>query len=168
MKYILSVLVAMMFFAFAQTSYAQSCKRNAGVQVQEYVYDFAVDGGGTGEKFLSSKAGYKPIPNGAVVKGVAARVVTAVVGTSSTLAWGNDDAATGYSGSAIAEASLTINSVHNGWDNGASLLWDDSNDHAIYNPVINTDDGEFSVTIGTAALTAGKVIFMVEYYCPSL
>lgn len=162
------ILLAMMIALVGQVSFAQSCKKNAGVQVQEYVYDFAVDGGGTGEKFLSSKAGYKPIPNGAVVKGVTARVVTAVVGSSSTLAWGNDDAATGYSGTAIAEASLTANAVFNGWDNGASLLWDDTNDHAIYNPIINTDDGEFSVTIGTANLTAGKVVFMVEYYCPSI
>lgn len=82
--------------------------KNSGIQVQEYVYDFAVDGGGTGEKFLSSKTGYDPLPVGAIVLGVVAHVVTAVVGSSSTLAWGNDDNAAGYSGTAIAEASLTL------------------------------------------------------------
>lgn len=142
--------------------------KNAGKHVQEYIYDFDVDGGGTGEIFLSSKANYDPIPIGAVITAVTARVVTAVAGTSSTLAWGNDDDPDGYSGTAIAEASLTINSVHNGWDNGAVLLWDDTNDHAIYVPVINEDDGEFSVTIGNNDLTAGKVVFMVEYLMPSV
>lgn len=166
MKYILIILAGL----FSVNAFAQSCPKNKGVLVQEYVYDYSVDGGAVGEIFLSSKANKKPIPNGAVVKGVTARVVTALTGESagSSLAWGNDDAATGYSGAAQLVASFSANAVFNGWDNGASLIWDDSNDHAIYNPIINTDDGEFSVTIGTSAMTAGKMVFMVEYYCPSL
>jgi hypothetical protein len=143
--------------------------KNDGVLVQEYVYDFAVDGGAQGEIFLSAKANAQPIPNGAIVKGVTMKVVTAFTsGGSATLAWGNDDDPDGYSGAAIAVASLTDNAVFNGWDNGAALIWDDSNDHAIYNPVINADDGDFSVTIGTADMTAGKAVFLVEYYSPSL
>jgi hypothetical protein len=140
--------------------------KNAGVQVQEYVYDFAVDGGTAGEIFLSSKEGYQPLPNGAIVLAVIAKVETAVVGTSSTLAWGNDDDPDGYSGTAIAEAILTANTIFNGHDNAAALLWDDTNDHAIYPYVANEDDGEFSVTIGTADLTAGKVRFNVLYLMP--
>lgn len=143
--------------------------KNNGVQVQEYVYDFAVDGGAQGEIFLSSKSGYAPVPNGAIIKRVVGKVVTAFTsGGSATLAWGNDDDPDGYSGSAIAVASLTDNALFNGYDNGAALLWDDTNDHAIDVAVINEDDGEFSVTIGTADMTAGKMIFLVEYYLPSL
>lgn len=142
--------------------------RNYGVQVAEFLYDFAVDGGATGEIFLSSKAGYAPIPIGAIVTGCTYKVLTAVTGTSSTLAFGNDDDPDGYSGSAIAEATLVANYVGNGWDNGAALIWDDTNDHPIHFPVLNADDGEFSVTIGTANLTAGKVIFLVSYLMPSL
>jgi hypothetical protein len=142
--------------------------RNNGIQVQEYVYDFAVDGGATGEIFLSSKAGYAPIPNGAIIKSVTAKVVTAFTSDgSATLAWGNDDDPDGYSGSAIAVASLTDNALFNGWDNASSLLWDDTNDHPIPVAVVNTDDGEFSVTIGTAAMTAGKALFLVEYLLPT-
>lgn len=133
---------------------------------QEYLYDFDVDGGTVGEIFLSSKAGMAPIPNGAIITSVVARVLTAVVGTSSTLAWGNDDDPDGYSGTAIAEASLVIDANFNGWDNAAALLWDDTNDHAIHVSVINEDDGEFSVTIGTADLTAGKVSYAVSFYLP--
>lgn len=141
--------------------------KNDALMVQEYVYDFAEDGGGTGEIFLSSKAGVDPIPNGAVIKAVMLKVLTAFTsGGSATLAWGNDDDPDGYSGTAIAVASLTANAVFNGWDNAAALLWDDTNDHAIYVPVINEDDGEVSVTIGAAAMTAGKAVIMVEYVFP--
>ncbi len=141
---------------------------NDGKQVQEYVYDFAVDGGLVSEIFLSAKAGKQPIPVGSIITAVTAKVLTAIVGTSSTLAWGNDDDPDGYSGTAIAEATLVDNFLVNGWDLGAALLWDDTNDHQLYVTVLNADDGDFSVTIGTAALTAGKVIFLVEYLAPSL
>lgn len=143
--------------------------KNDGVQVAEYVYDFDVDGGAQGEIFLSSKAGYAPVPNGAIITAVCLKVVTAFTSDgSATLAWGNDDDPDGYSGTAIAVASLTDNAVFNGWDNGAALLWDDTNDHQIYVPVVNEDDGEVSVTIGTADMTAGKAIVLVQYYMPSL
>jgi len=141
---------------------------NDGKKVQEYIYDFAVDGGAVSEIFLSAKAGKKPIPIGSIITAVTAKVITAVVGTTSTLAWGNDDDPDGYSGTAIAEATLVADFVVNGWDLGAALLWDDINDHQLYVTVLNADDGDFSVTIGTNALTAGKVIFMVEYLAPSL
>lgn len=142
--------------------------KNDGVLVQEYVYDFAVDGGSQGEIFLSSKDNKAPIPNGALITEVWAVVETAVTsGGSATLAWGNDDDPDGYSGTAIGKASLTANAVFNGWDNGAALLWDDTNDHALGVRVVNEDDGEFSVTIGTADLTAGKVVFLVKYMMPS-
>lgn len=142
--------------------------RNDGLHVQQYIYDFDVDGGAQGEIFLSSKAGYAPIPNGAIIKAVTMKVVTAFTsGGSATLAWGNDDDPDGYSGTAIAVASLTDNAVFNGWDNGAVLLWDDTNDHQIPVPVINEDDGEVSVTIATADMTAGKCYIFVEYLMPS-
>jgi hypothetical protein len=141
---------------------------NMGMHVQEYVYDFDVDGGATGEIVLSDNDNKGAIPVGAVITGVTALVKTAVAGTSSTLAWGNGDDADGYSGTAIAEASLTANAVFNGHDNGAALLWDDTNDHAIYQYVADADDGKFSVTVGTANLSAGKVVFMVSYLLPGV
>jgi len=141
---------------------------NDGKRVQEYIYDFAVDGGATGEIFLSAKAGKLPIPTGSIITAVTAKVITAVVGSTSTMSWGNDDDPDGYSGTAIAEATLVANFLVNGWDLNAALLWDDTNDHMLYVNVLNADDGDFSVTIAGNALTAGKVIFMVEYLAPSL
>lgn len=140
---------------------------NDNVLVQEYVYDFAEDGGATGELNLETKANASAVPVGAIIKGVSAKVLTTCTsGGSATVAWGNEDDEDGYSGSAIAVASLTAGSVFNGWDNAAALLWDDTNDHPIYVNVANSADAEFKLTIGAAALTAGKIVFMVEYYLP--
>lgn len=136
------------------------------MHMQKYVYDFDVDGGATGAISLSSKANAAPLPDKAIVESVVAYVETAVTGTSSTLAWGNTTDADGYSGTAIAEASLVADFVANGWDNGAALLWDDTNDHIIHFCANSANDRDFSVTIGTADLTAGKVHFFVKYYLP--
>lgn len=145
-----------------------STLKNKGVLVQEYVYDFSVDGGAQGAINLHAKNNKAVIPAGAVIKGVSMRVLTAFTsGGSATLAWGNGDDADGYSGAAIAVASLTVDAVFNGWDNGGALIWDDTNDHPIYVPVINAADGQMIVTIGTADMTAGKAVFMVEYYNPA-
>lgn len=141
---------------------------NDGLQVAEYIYDFAVDGGGTGEIVLSTKDNKSAIPVGAIIEGVLLKVVTAFTsGGAATLAWGNGDDADGYSGTAIAVASLTDNALFNGMDNGAALLWDDTNDHMIPVNVADANDGKVSVTIGAAAMTAGKAIILVKYYLPS-
>ncbi len=141
--------------------------KNDGVQVSEYVYDFAEDGGATGEIVLSTKPGRAAIPVGALIKRVTALVKTAVTSAGApTLAWGNGDDPDGYSGAGHLKGALLINTSFNGYDNAAALLWDDTNDHMIDVPVVDADDGKFSVTIATAALTAGKVVFMVEHYMP--
>ena len=143
--------------------------KNDGVQVQEYVYDFDVDGGATGAIDLSAKAGKADLPVGAIINAVRAKVVTACTsGGSATVVWGPTADADGYSGATIAVASLTDNALFNGWDNAAALLWDDTNDHAISYNVTAAANADLNMTIATAALTAGKIIFFVEYYVPSL
>ncbi len=142
--------------------------KNDGIQVQEYIYDFAVDGGvASANIVLSAKASAKPIPVGAIIKGVTAHVITAVVGTSSTVAWGHSANADAYSGTTIAEATLITNYVENGWKTANSELWDDSNDVQKHVYVSTEALGSFVVLIGTADLTAGKIRFLVEYFYPS-
>ena len=104
--------------------------KNDGTQVHEYVYDVLVDGGAAAAYVLSDKAGADPVPVGAVVKRVTAKVLTALAG-GTAVSWGNGDDADGYSGTAIVDASLTINALFNGYDNAAALLWDDTNYHMI-------------------------------------
>lgn len=136
------------------------------LHMEKYVYDFAEDGGAVGAIDLSAKANAAPLPDNALVKEVHYWVETAVAGSSSTLAWGNTTDADGYSGTAIAEASLGADAVGNGAGNAAALLWDDTNDHYIPFLCNSANDRDFVVTIGTANLTAGKVHFYVEYYLP--
>lgn len=139
------------------------------LNVAEFVWDFDVDGGAASTIDLSGKNGKNLIPDNAIIKTVYAKVETACTsGGSATLAWGNTTDPDGYSGSAIAVASLTADAIFNGWDNGAALLWDDTNDHAIYFVANSANDQDFSCTIGTAAMTAGKVVFVVEYYLPAV
>lgn len=133
----------------------------------EYVYDFTVDGGAQGEIVLSDKATKAPVPVGAIKTAVRTKVLVAFTsGGSATLAYGNGDDADGYSGAAIAVAGLTANSLRNGWDNAAALLWDDTNDHPLEVNVADADDGKVSVTIGAADMTAGKMVLWVDYYMP--
>lgn len=143
--------------------------KNDGIQVTEYVYDFSVDGGTKDAAIvLSAKDGKEAVPVGAIVQRVTAKVLTAPLSAgAATVIWGNGDDADGYSGATVAKATLAINTVHNGWDNGAVLLWDDTNDHQIYNPVLDADDGSFKLLIETADLTAGKIVFFVEYLYPA-
>ena len=131
---------------------------------QEYVYDFAEDAA-TGVVVLSDKATKNALPVGAIVTGVALKVLTAFA-SGTSMSWGNGDDADGYSGTAIVTASLTLNALFNGWDNAAALLWDDTNDHAIYNNVADAADGSVSVTIA-GTMTAGKAVLMVEYLMPA-
>ena len=134
------------------------------MHMNKYVYDFDVDGGAIGAISLSSKANAQSLPDNAIIESVVAFVETAVVGTTSTLSWGNTTDPDGYSGAAIAEATLVADFLANGWDNGAALLWDDTNDHIIHFLANSANDRDFSVTVATGALTAGKVHFFVKYY----
>lgn len=134
---------------------------------QEYVYDFDVDGGTFGTPIvLSAKAGSPVIPVGAVVMGVMAKVLTTLAGASATLSWGNTDDPDGYSGVTAAVGGFTADAVFNGDDNAAALLWDDTNDHKLYVNVADASAGAFEFLIDTASLTAGKMVFMVDFYLP--
>lgn len=161
-------LLVLLMFTLSSLVLAVAPK-NGGVQVQEYVYDFAEDGGAQSTITLSSKSGSSPLPVGAIVVAVHTRVETALTsGGSAVLSWGNGDDADGYSGAAAAVAGFTANALNNGWDNAAALIWDDTNDHQIPLYIDDVTTGAVSFTIGTADLTAGKVVILVEYYADSL
>jgi hypothetical protein len=145
-----------------------SALKNVGLQVQEFVYDFDVDGGAQGAINLHAKDGMSVLPAGAVIRAVRAKVLAQLTsGGAAVLSWGNGDDADGYSGAAAAVAGFTANALFNGHDNAAALLWDDTNDHALEVNVADALDGQFIFTIGTADLTAGRMVFMVDYYVPA-
>lgn len=143
--------------------------KNDGLSVQEYVYDFSVDGGAASAVTLSDKAGYDAIPIGSIILGVHAKVVTTVTsGGSATVEWGNGGDADGFSGTAIAKATLVANYVVNHSMNAAALLWDNTNDNDVPYYVADAASGAFKMIANVAALTAGKIVFMVTYLKPSL
>jgi len=133
------------------------------VNSMEYLYDFAADGGAIGSIALSSKNGRSLLPVGAIVSRVFAKVLTACTsGGLATVEWGPTADTDGYSGTPVAVAALTANALFNGGKT-AALLFD--TDHAI---IYNGSAADFIFKINTAALTAGKIAFMVEYYLPAV
>jgi len=132
--------------------------KNDGLLIQEYVYDFAVDGGATGQIELQAKVNKDPLPEGAVVSNVYAKVITACTsGGSATVSWGDGTDVDGYSGTAKAVAALTANAAFDGKGDSGALL-----------PDVVGSAGKFTVDIAVAALTAGKIVFLVEYIYPSV
>jgi len=161
-------LTLSIILAFVLITGAEAQIRNNGVQVQEYVYDFADDGGATGAINLHTKDNKAVIPVDAVITGVSVRVETAFVsGDGADVIWGNGDDADGYSGSSYLSTSFPAAQVYNAWENEAALLWDDADDHQIYQSVTTAADGQFIMTIGIGTLTAGKATFSVKYLFPS-
>lgn len=141
------------------------------LHVQEYMYDFAVDGGTAGAFNLHAKDGKSVIPIGAVISNVTFKVVTACTADgSATFTIGNGDDADGYAthGSPIAVATLADNYVNNASGLDSALLWDGTNDHMIPYAVTTEAQGKFIATIATANFTAGKIVFWVEYYMPTV
>ena len=124
--------------------------KNGGVHVEEYVYDFAKDGGAVGFIDLSAKMGANPLPQECVALRVGYKVVTAPLsGGAATVAIGDAASGTRYLG-ATAIASLPLDAVAVA-SSGLPLNVDTVN------------EGRFGITIGTAALTAGKIVFWVEH-----
>jgi len=117
---------------------------------KEYTYDFDKDGGVIGNIVLSDKAGYKNLPAGALVMDVHSKVETEVTsGGAGTLSAGDNSDFDGYI-TAQAIADLEANDAAK----GAGAL------------VPSSAGGQFSVSIATADLTAGKVRYVVSYYLP--
>lgn len=116
---------------------------------QEFLYDFAVQGGSTGAIDLGD------LPLGAVVVNAVGVVETACTsGGSATVILGTTDDDNGFVAS-VAVAALTANSTH-------------GNSVAANQPITNdAASRDVVMTIGTAALTAGKIRWVVEYYIPS-
>lgn len=133
------------------------------LHVQELVYDVAVDGGSVGAYDLSAKASKSGMPVGSLVKAVYAKVVTAFTsGGAATLEWGPTADADGYSGAAKAVGALVDDAAFSGQEDSAALL-----SGGVY-AVVGASGSDFKVTVGAAAMTAGKAVFMVEYYKPTL
>lgn len=119
-----------------------------------YEYDFAKQGGAVGDIDLA-----KVFNNGlsvdTVITGFTLYVETAVTGeASATLTLGNSADRDGYAVDFLAAASA--GAVIRAGEQAGALLWDDTNDHEINYKPANAAAAVPSISVGTAALTAGK------------
>lgn len=122
------------------------------LHIAEYTYDFAKDGGAVGAIDLSKKF---PLPSGAVIESAHYMVMTALTSSgSATVALG--DAASG--------ARYLAATAYN----NAAFDADVPKVVAIGVPVkvSSANLGKPALTIGTAALTAGKLKIWMKVYVP--
>lgn len=148
MKYILSLLMAVLFYAMPTNA---SLWGNDGVQSKEYVYDFAVDGGATGTIDLAKG---HALPTGAHLLDVYYHVETAFTsGGSATVALGD------------AASSTSIVST-TAFDNAAYALAGITKDSAGQPRVCSATSCKPQIVIATAAVTAGKVRIHYLYIQP--
>lgn len=118
--------------------------------VQEYEYDFAVDGGATGVKTLSSKANKTTLPEGAVRVQSHVLVQTALEGSSASAKVGTTASDADYAANA-AVSSYTTNAIFN---DATSV-------------VVGSTSKNVILTISGAPLTAGKLKVLVSYILPN-
>lgn len=123
--------------------------KNDAVQVAEYEYDFAVDGGATGTFNLSAKANKAPLPVGAVVVDHFVVVQTALVGAGASAKIGSTNDDDEYMVLTAAPAA-GISDAYNG------------------TPVLlAAGDGDVKLALSGAALTAGKLKVLVNFVNPN-
>lgn len=126
-----------------------------------YQYDFAVDGGAISTINLTNM-GVNALEAGLVVEDIQVRVQTALTSAgSATVTLGHAGDTDGYFADIFAIASA--NAALRPGEVAGALVWDDTNDHQISHRISSAANAVPSVTIGTAALTAGK--FQVIFKC---
>lgn len=123
--------------------------KNDHVQVAEYEYDFAVDGGATGSFDLSAKANKADIPTGAVIVDHCVVVQTALVGSGASAKIGttNDDDEFLV---LTEEPAAGISNAFGGEPN-----------------LVAAGDGDVVMALSGAALTAGKLKVLVSFINPN-
>lgn len=152
MKAFIGFLIAFALIVIGQTANAQSGIGNK-MFVQEYLYDFAVDGGAVG--FISLINPANPLPVGAIVTSIHYHQVAAFTsGGSATVSIGD-------AGSNARYLALTaFDNAAYALDNVAALST------AIPNLVSSANEGNVGITVAVAALTAGKIKLVVQGYVP--
>lgn len=123
--------------------------KNDAVQVAEYEYDFAVDGGATGTINLTDKANKKDLPVGAVVVDHCVVVQTTLAGSGASAKIGttNDD---DEWLTLIANPAAGISNAFGG------------------DPVLlAADDTDVILDVSGGALTAGKLKVLVSFINPN-
>lgn len=126
--------------------------RNFGLLVQEYEYDFAVDGGATGVVDLSAKANKADLPSGAILQRVVTRVVSSVTGTGASASVGTSADA------AVYMAARDVDGV-----GALGLTADQLADYTTLGVLDAANKCDVLLTVSGAAITAGKLKVLAQY-----
>ena len=124
-----------------------------------YVYDFAVDGGAASTIDLTASG--NALEAGLVITDMHLYIDTAFTSAGTpTVTLGNEDDVNGYFADILALGAA--GAVIRAGSVAGDLIWDDTNDHRIDYKLPDAGAAVPSVTIGTAALTAGKITMVVK------
>lgn len=135
---------------------------------REYVYDFDVDGGATGDLVMRAADGLAAaLEEGVIVKDAIVLNEKAVTsGGSPTLKFGTVTDNDGFLVDVAAKVS-TLNGVARAGEVDGALLFDTTADaKKAYRVSSTANDKKVVFNIGTAALTAGKLRLILELYNP--
>lgn len=126
-----------------------------------YEYDFAVDGGDTGNINLRPLG--QALASGLIIEDVQVFIETAFddAGNTATVTLGNEDDRDGYLVDFMTLAE-TVNTPIRAGELSGALLWDDTNDHSISYRIPDAGASVPSITVATEALTQGKAKFVFK------
>lgn len=130
--------------------------------ILKYDYDFSTQGGAVSSITLSSDV--NSLGEGVIVKRLRVIMKTAFTsGGTPTVTIGNTGDTDGYMADIYALGAASADAVINSSAVAGALIWDDTNDHEIYYRIDSTaNNQDLVITIGTAALTAGKFELYLE------
>jgi len=128
----------------------------------KYDYDFAASGGAVSSISLSSDV--NSLGEGVIVKRLRVIMKTAFTSAGTpTVTIGNTTDVDGYMADIYALGAASADAVINSSAVAGALIWDDTNDHEIFYRIDSTAaNQDLVLTIGTAALTAGKMEIYLE------
>ena len=130
----------------------------------KYEWDFAVDGGATAAIAMRN-LGYNDIVSGCHITKMTLVVETEVTsGGTPTIVIGNTTDADGYFADVKAMVFTGGKAALQQGEVAGALIWDDTNDHKIVYSPTAANDLDLNVTVGTAALTAGKLTLYVDFF----
>lgn len=135
--------------------------RNEDFKIK-YDYDFASQGGAVSS--ISLSADVNALGEGVIVKRVMVVMKTAFTSAGTpTVTLGNTGDTDGYMADIYALGAASADAVINSGSVAGALIWDDTNDHEIWYRIDSTaNNQDLVLTIGTAALTAGKMEIYLE------
>lgn len=135
-------------------------------QILKYTYDFAKDGGAVGAITLG--ADILGVEEDFIIQGISVFTEVAVTsGGSPSVTLGNTSDPDGYFADMIAAGIASVGGVINEGALAGALIWDDTNDHNIEFRITSAaDTQDLLLTVGTAALTAGKLVIAIRGYKP--